>query len=148
MRSMASKVAWAGRTASMVFGLALVLALIFGAAGVALSATGGNFVLGKANEATTVTRLTATVAGPALTLVNQGTDAAATALNINVATGKAPLRVNAAAVTATNFSADELNGKDSSEFQPSDPCVDGTVFHEGVCIETISQGPAGFPRRA
>jgi hypothetical protein len=184
LRSMASTVAWIGRTASVVFGLALVLALIFGLAGVALSATGGTFVLGKVNEATTVSKLTATVAGPALTLVNQGTDAAATALNINVASGKAPLRVNAAAGTATNLSADELDGKDSSafyaqgskvsdsshadradsaasassaadadlldgkdssEFQPSDPCMDGTVFHEGVCIETISQGPAGFP---
>jgi len=100
----------------MVFGLALVLALVFGAAGVALSATGGNFILGKANEATTVTRLTATVAGPALTLVNQSTDAAATALNINVGTGKAPLKVNATAGTATNLSADKLDGKDSSGF--------------------------------
>ena len=100
----------------MVFGLALVLALIFGLASVALSATGGNFVLGKANEATTVSKLTATVAGPALTLVNQGTDAAATALNLNVASGKAPLRVNAAAGTATTLSADELDGKDSSDF--------------------------------
>jgi hypothetical protein len=168
----------------MVFGLALVLALIFGLAGVALSATGGNFVLGKSNEATNVSKLTATVAGPALTLVNQGTDAAATALNLNVASGKAPLRVNAAAGTATNLSADELDGKDSSgfyaqgtkvsdsshadladsaasatsaadadlldgkdstEFQPSDPCPSGTLFHEGACIETISQGPVGFP---
>jgi hypothetical protein len=100
----------------MVFGLALLLALIFGVASAALSATGGNFVLGKANEATTVTRLTASIVGPALTLVNQSTDAAATALNLNVASGKAPLRVNAAAGTATNLSADELDGKDSSEF--------------------------------
>ena len=100
----------------MVFGLALVLALILGLASASLSATGGSFVLGKANEATTVTRLTATIAGPALTLVNQGTDAAATALNISVASGKAPLRVNAAAGTATNLSADELDGKDSSAF--------------------------------
>ena len=116
LRSVASKVAWVGRTASMVFGLALVLALILGLASAALSATGSNLVLGKANEATTVTRLTATVAGPALTLVNQSTEAAATALNINVASGNAPLRVNAAAGTATNLSADELDGKDSSGF--------------------------------
>ena len=116
LRSMASKVAWVGRTASMVFGLALVLALVFGVASVALSATGGNFILGKANEATTVSKLTASIAGPALTLVNQSTDAAATALNISVASGKAPLRVNAAAGTATNLSADELDGKDASGF--------------------------------
>src|SRR5919112_6599374 len=116
LRTMASKVAWVGRTASMVFGLALVLALILGVASVALSATGGNFILGKANEATTVSKLTVSIAGPALTLVNQSTDAAATALNINVASGKVPLRVNAAAATATNLSADKLDGKDSSGF--------------------------------
>jgi hypothetical protein len=63
-----------------------------------------------------VSKLTATIAGPALTLVNQSTDAAATALNLNVASGKAPLRVNAAAGTATNLSADKLDGKDSSAF--------------------------------
>jgi hypothetical protein len=116
LRSTLSKVAWVGRTASMVFGLALVLALIFGVATAALSATGGNFILGKANEATTVSRLTASIAGPALTLVNQSADTAATALNINVASGNAPLRVNAAAGTATNLSADKLDGRDSSGF--------------------------------
>jgi hypothetical protein len=100
----------------MVFGLALVLALILGVASAALSATGGNFILGKANDSTTTSRLTATIAGPALTLINQSTDTAATALNISVASGKAPLRVNAAAGTATNLSADELDGRDSSGF--------------------------------
>ena len=59
IRSVASNVAWVGRTASMVFGLALVLRLVFGLAGAAFSATGGTFVLGKANEATTVTKLKA-----------------------------------------------------------------------------------------
>src|SRR5919202_5926617 len=116
LRRMASKVAWVGRTASMVFGLALVLALIFGVATAALSATGANFILGKPNDATTVSKLTASIAGPALTLVNQSTDTAATALNINVDSGNAPLRVNAAAGTATNLSADELDGKNSSAF--------------------------------
>jgi hypothetical protein len=40
LRKVASKVAWVGRTASMVFGLALVLALVFGALSVALAHTG------------------------------------------------------------------------------------------------------------
>ncbi len=102
----------------MVLGLALVLALIFGLASTALSTTGGNFILGEANVATTVSRLTASVAGPALTLVNNSTQAAATALNISVASGKAPMKVNVAAGTATNLSADELDGKDSDEILP------------------------------
>ncbi len=116
MRSAASKVMWVGRAAVFLMGLAVILSLIFGVASTALSATGGTFILGKANGADRVSKLTASIAGPALTLVNQSTDAAATALNISVASGKAPLKVNAAAGTATNLSADELDGKDSSAF--------------------------------
>ena len=117
IRSALGKVAWVGRTASMVFGLALVMALVIGLASTAWSATGGNFVLGKANVATTVSKLTASIAGPALTLVNRSTDAAATALNVSVAEGKAPIKVNAAAGTATGLSADELDGMDSAAYQ-------------------------------
>jgi hypothetical protein len=40
LRSVAAKVAWVGRTAAMVFGLALVLALLFGLASMALAANG------------------------------------------------------------------------------------------------------------
>ena len=38
VRNALSKVAWVGRTASMVFGLALVLALVFGVAAMAFGA--------------------------------------------------------------------------------------------------------------
>jgi len=106
----------AGRAAVFVVGLSVILALVFGVATTAVGATGGNFVLGKANMATTASKLTASVAGPALTLVNNSTEAAATALNISVAEGKAPIKVNASAGTATNLSADKIDGKDSSEF--------------------------------
>jgi hypothetical protein len=40
LRTAASKIAWVGRTASMVIGLALVMALVFGVATMALGATG------------------------------------------------------------------------------------------------------------
>jgi hypothetical protein len=116
-RKIFSKVVWVGRTAATLFGLALVIALVFGVATTAIGATGGNFILGNANAATTVSKLTASVAGPALTLVNQSTEAAATALNISVASGKPPIKVNAAAGTATNLSADELDGQDSAAYQ-------------------------------
>jgi hypothetical protein len=47
LRTTASKVAWVGRTASMVFGLALVLALVLGVATMALAAVPGDpFKLG------------------------------------------------------------------------------------------------------
>src|SRR5829696_1501742 len=112
LRNAAKKVAWVGRTASMVFGLALVLALLFGVASMALGATGGNFLLGKANSAGAISKLTANIANPALQLINTSTNAAATALNLQVASGKPPMTVNAAAGTATNLSADKLDGKD------------------------------------
>jgi hypothetical protein len=46
-----SKVAWVGRTVSIVFGLGLVLALLFGVASMALAGTGVNglFNLGVKN---------------------------------------------------------------------------------------------------
>lgn len=46
---------------------------------------GGNFLLGKANVATTISKLTASISAPALQLVNTSTGAAATALNLTVA---------------------------------------------------------------
>ena len=120
-RSIVGKVAWVGRTASMVFGLALVMALVFGVATTALSATGGNFILVKGNSAGAASKLTANVAGPAFNLINNSTAAAATALNLTVPAGKAPLTVNATAGTATNLSADKLDGKSAEDLAQLDP---------------------------
>ncbi len=92
LRSVAGKVMWVGRATVFVVGLVVTLALVLGAATTAMGATGGNFILGKANAATTVSKLTASIAGPALTLVNQSTEAAATALNISVASARRPSR--------------------------------------------------------
>jgi hypothetical protein len=111
-----SKMAWMARATTTVVGLAIMLALVFGVATTAIGATGGTFILGKANGATTVSKLTASIAGPALTLVNNSTSAAATALNINVAAGQPPLKVNATAGKATNLNADKLDGLDSAAF--------------------------------
>jgi hypothetical protein len=112
----------------MVFGLALVMALVVGAASTAWSATGGNFILGKGNSAGAASKLTANVAAPALALVNKSTAAAATALNLTVPAGKAPLTVNATAGTATNLSADKLDGLSSEELVRSGLGVTQNAF--------------------
>jgi hypothetical protein len=84
----------------MVFGLALVLALLFGVASMALGANGKPFILGKvANTASKVTGLVKRGAGPALSL--------------RVGSGP-PLAVDSDAQVA-NLNADQLDGKDSSE---------------------------------
>jgi len=115
LRIAAKKVAWVGRTASMVLGLALVLALLFGVASMALGATGGNFLLGKANGAGAISKLTANMANPALQLVNTSTNAAATALNLKVASGNPPMKVNSAARVA-NLNSDKVDGLEGASF--------------------------------
>jgi hypothetical protein len=94
------KVAWVGRTASMVFGLALVMALVLGVATMAMGATGSNFLLGQRNVADAISTLVKQGPGPALSLV--------------VEANQPPLKVNAAAGKATNLNADKLDGKDST----------------------------------
>jgi hypothetical protein len=117
LRTAAKKVAWVGRTASMVFGLALVMALLLGLASMAWGAapTKGNFVLGTSNVASAVTQLTANVSGPALNLINNSTAATATALNLDVAQGHAPLTVNSSQKVA-NLNVDQVDGKSDTDF--------------------------------
>jgi hypothetical protein len=114
IRSALSKVLWMARATSTIVGLAIMLALVLGVASASLGATGGNFILGNANSAGAVSKLTASIANPALELVNQSTATAATALSLNVASGKPPLKVNASAGKATNLNADRLDGLDST----------------------------------
>src|SRR5215210_6816433 len=95
LRKVASKVAWVGRTASMVFGLALVLALIFGVASMALGANGQPFILGSLNNtANALTRLTGNVNGSAMQIVNNNAGADVSALSLAVQDGEAPMRVS------------------------------------------------------
>jgi hypothetical protein len=111
LRSVASKVAWVGRTAAMVLGLALVLALVFGVTTTALSATGGNFLLGKRNVADAVSTLIKQGPGPALRLV--------------VEDNQPPMRVNASAGKATNLNADKVDGQDAENLKPLLADVEG-----------------------
>ena len=100
VRNALSKVAWVGRTASMVFGLALVLALVFGVAAMAFGANGNVFQVGRSNLASAISTLTKSGAGPALSL--------------KVGSG-APLAVNSSA-RVTKLNADKLDGTDSKTF--------------------------------
>jgi hypothetical protein len=115
VRSVAKKVLWVGRATVFLMGLALMLALVFGIASTALGANGGNFILGSLNNtATAITKLTGTVGGgPALQVSNPSTTTGATALDLQVATGKAPMKVNSQ-TKVTNLNADKLDGQDST----------------------------------
>jgi hypothetical protein len=114
IRSVASKVMWVGRATVFLMGLALMLALVFGIASTAFGANGGNFILGSLNNtATAITKLTGTVGGgPALQVSNPSTATGSTALDLQVATGKAPMKVNRTTKVA-NLNSDLLDGKSS-----------------------------------
>ena len=117
LRSAASKLAWVGRTASMVFGLALVLGLILGVASMALGANGQPFILGENNAATALTRLTGNVDASAMQIVNNNAGADDSALTLSVQQGETPMRVNSS-TRVPNLNADRLDGKHAVEFLP------------------------------
>jgi hypothetical protein len=119
-RSMASKVAWVGRTASMVFGLALVLALILGVGTMAAAAVPGDpFKLGQSNRVDELTVLASTLAGPVLRVDNDGSGPA---LDLRVGDPRtdpfdktvAPMKVDSQA-KVDDLNADRLDGKTASK---------------------------------
>src|SRR5215218_10529796 len=118
LRSVASKVAWVGRTASMVFGLALVLALVFGVAAMALAAVPGDpFKLGQVNRIDdALTTLIGSRSGAMMAIDNDSTAANARALDLRVEPNRAPMMVNSDKRVA-KLNADKLDGLDSGDFQ-------------------------------
>jgi hypothetical protein len=106
LRSAASKVMWVGRATVFLVGLAVILALVFGLVSKATAHDGfaGLFHLNHNNNATKVSTLTKSGAGPAL--------------SVRVDSG-APLRVNSDA-RVTNLNADKLDGNNSTAFLPSE----------------------------
>jgi hypothetical protein len=101
---------------SPAMGVALI-ALFIALSGTTYAATGGNFILGQANTATTQTSLTAGVGGAkVLQLTNTSTASGAEGLGITVGTNKAPIRVNSTAGKAANLNSDKLDGLDSTAF--------------------------------
>src|SRR5215207_9850079 len=137
VRSVAKKVLWLGRATVFVMGLALMLALVFGMASTALGANGGNFILGSLNNsATAITKLTGTVGGgPALQVSNPSTATGSTALDLQVATGKAPMKVNRS-TKVTNLNADKIDGLDSAQLAQGRISKSGTPSQSfGAIVE-------------
>jgi hypothetical protein len=124
LKSATSKVMWVGRATVFVVGLAMILALTVGLATTALAGTGvgARFQLGQTNTVNAITKLVGSVAGPSLRIDNNSTNAAATALDLQVEAGKAPMTVNSQTKVA-NLNADALDGVDSTGFYAADSKV-------------------------
>jgi hypothetical protein len=91
------------------------LTLVTASAAFAGSGIGGVFNLGVSNSVNAITALTGSVAGPSMRITNNSANAGARALDLQVATGKAPMTVNSG-TKVTNLNADKVDGKDSSAF--------------------------------
>jgi hypothetical protein len=116
LRGTLSKAMWVGRGAAAVFGLALVLALVMGAATMALAVVPGDpFRLGQTNGIDQISTLVGNAATPMLRIDNGSTAAGATALDLRVEAGKPPMKVNSVTKVA-KLNADTLDGEDSTGF--------------------------------
>ena len=141
--SVASKIAWMARTTTTVVGLAIMLALVLGAATTALAGTGvgARFDLGKTNTVNQISKLVGSVAGPSLQVDNNSPYASATALDLQVEPGKAPMSVNSAGRVA-NLNADKLDGQEANAFMPAKtyrvdrPITIDVVFSTAVSCDT------------
>jgi hypothetical protein len=140
-KSALSKIMWVGRATVFLVGLAAILALVFGVASTALGANGQNFILGSLNNsATAITKLTGTVGGPTLRVSNPTADDGSTALDLEVASGMAPMKVNSA-TKVTNLNADLLDGKNSTAFVQGG----GKITRFGPV--NVNAGPSDSPFR-
>src|SRR3712207_1436685 len=107
MSSVVKKIIFVGRATTFMVGLAVILALSVGLASSALGADGGNFLLGRSNVATLMTRLAGPegVNGAMLEVQNNNAGADDTALSLKVQPGEAPMRVNSS-TEVQNLNAD------------------------------------------
>jgi hypothetical protein len=116
--------------ASVVATLALIVAL----GGTATAATGGTFVIGRSNYASSTTGLA---------------NSAGTPLSLTAGQGKAPLIVNSSALVR-NLNADKLGGLSASSFQralhtacPSGHVLAGFTASGGLSCATATPGQKG-----
>ncbi len=116
-----------------------LLALFVALGGVGYSATGGNFILGQANTATTPSTLSAPIAGKTLELTNTATSSGATALSLNVASGRPPLMVNRTTKIA-NLNADLLDGISSTGFIRDGVAQTSAVTAAGGVVDVTNTG--------
>ncbi len=131
--------------------LAVMLVVVFGASPAsAHKGYKGLLHLGHNNTIAKVTTLVGKVATGSSLVVKNPSGGSALGLQVNA--DQAPLTVNPEAGTATNLSADELDGKDSSAFASADSTplwavVDGSgniVHSKGVTAASRTHGPGMY----
>ena len=130
IRSAASKVMWVGRATVFFVGLAVIVGLVFGVASVAFGKDGDFFILGALNPAESTSTLDKSGAGPALDLQVDRRPALAVSTRA---------RVN-------KLNADQLDGKDSTQFAPAGATPIWAIVDIGGTLLSSSPGVTGSSR--
>ena len=140
------------RGTALPLGVAVMLSLVLGLATTAVAGTGAGavFNLGQTNTVNAMSKLVGSIAGPNLVIDNNSNDARATALNLQVEAGKAPMKVNSGAKVA-NLNSDKLDGIDSAAFgrlAESSSSATGTTLQatdQSIATVNITPGtPSGY----
>jgi hypothetical protein len=124
-----------------------LVALIVALGGAGYSATGGNFILGHSNVATTPTALNASLNHRTLSLGNPNPGAAATALGLIVPAGKPPMFVSSTG-RVDRLNADMVDGLSANQLArvalDFDADVVSSVLFSDEAQITIQAPQAGF----
>jgi hypothetical protein len=147
-KTILKRIMWLARGTATMVGFAVMVAVVLGVGTTALAAVPGDpFKLGQANAINTLSRLVGTTNTPLLRIDNNSAGASATALDLQVERGKAPMKVNSAARVA-NLNADRVDGKHANQlirvasFAGPSPLPNGT---DGTVATTNITAPApGF----
>ena len=112
-----SMVMWVGKATVFLVGLAVVLAVVLNLSSAALAGTGvgANFNLGEKNTVNRLSQLVGATDTAMLRIVNNDAGANATALDLRVEPGLAPMRVNSS-TQVSNLNADLVDGRSASSF--------------------------------
>ena len=149
MSKVATKTMQIARGTALTLGVALMLALVLGVASTALAGTGvgASFDLGKTNAVNAISKLAGSVAGPSLLIENDSAAKGATALNLQVEAGKAPMKVNSGKKVA-KLNADKLDNLNASAFVRSTcsklESSTGSIAPEGQVSKTVFCDGDGF----
>jgi hypothetical protein len=113
-----------------------LLALFVALAGTGVAATGGNFILGQSNSATSQTGLAGTTSAAALAVANIG---GGVPLKLTGPSTQPPLVVNSATKVSL-LNADELDGKDKTDFYAAGSKVANADLLDGKDSTAFTQG--------
>lgn len=138
-RSTVRKVMWVGRATVFLVGLAMIVAVVLGVATAALAGTGvgATFNLGSLNTVDQISRLVGSTDNPMLRVANNSTGTHATALDLKVDPGHAPMRVDSSTQVA-NLNADKVDGQEAETLLPGGDLPSGRTVRGNYSIYNVA----------